>query len=163
MYAYTPDGQTVTAPVALPTNAVKLGSDPIEYVTGLASASADNLALCGYYLVVETTRPADDATTTYDLSYVYDSGTVTQTWTARAKTQAELDADTQAANQSLIETAMDAALAQLTTYINASPPTFTNLASAQTWARQFQTAFQQVCVYQRQEIRYLRGDFDGST
>lgn len=68
------------------------------------------LASLGWYEVTETTRPADTETATSDLSYVFADGAVTQTWTVRDKTPAELAADAEQAEAEAREQARDALL-----------------------------------------------------
>ena len=46
----------------------------------------------GYYKVVDTVRPEDDLTTTYDKSIELIADVPTVVWTARDKTQEEIDA-----------------------------------------------------------------------
>lgn len=112
MYAYVPDNQTVESVGRLPSAARRL--DTQEWVLFVATTPVDTLHACGWYAVTEVVRPADDATTTYDLSYMFDgTTTVTQTWTARPKTQVELDADTAAAAQDTRATDLTTAVATL--------------------------------------------------
>lgn len=52
---------------------------------------------CGYFEVVDTPRPDDTATTTHVYSVELVDGTPTVVWAPRPKTQAELDAEAEAA------------------------------------------------------------------
>lgn len=66
-----------------------------------------------WYVVAETTKPADTATITWDAAYTLNGTTVDQTWTQRNKTAAEITAATEAANRASIETALSDSLAAL--------------------------------------------------
>ena len=57
------------------------------------------LAAIGWHLVVTTPKPADTDTTTHDYSVELVAGKPTEVWTARPKTQLEIDEATAAANQ----------------------------------------------------------------
>lgn len=104
---------------SLPASARRL--DNQQWVMGLATASTTLQQACGWYAVTATLRPADTATLTYDRSITLPGGVPTETWTQRAKTQAELDADRRAAN-----TATMTGLADLTTKIAALRSFFTD-------------------------------------
>lgn len=56
------------------------------------------LAACGWYPVIATERPAGTSGITSDRTLVYAAGVVTETWTERPKTPAEIDAAIRAAN-----------------------------------------------------------------
>jgi hypothetical protein len=73
----------------LPRSARRL--DTQEWVMGLAAAGVTLQRACGYYEVVDTPRPADTATTTWDRSLVLETIRPTVRWTERPYTQQELD------------------------------------------------------------------------
>lgn len=127
----------VTTTGSLPNSARRL--DTQEWVMGLATAPVDLQHACGWYEVVETARPADDATTTYDRSITIQNGTPTVTWTARPKTQAELDADTQNTNRATIQQQAATALDTNRTFLAlASPTNAQTLAQVKALTRQNQ-------------------------
>jgi hypothetical protein len=89
------------------------------------------LAGVGWYTVVEATRPADTATTTWDAVFTLTGSVVAQSWVERAKTQAELTAIAAATNESSIETnlaqdmtAMQAIIDATNSTINSSPASY---------------------------------------
>lgn len=65
------------------------------------------LRRCGLLPVATVPKPADTATTTHDLTVELVSGVPTQVWTERPKTQAELDAEADAARFQRAEQARD--------------------------------------------------------
>lgn len=96
MYAHVANG-TVDA----------IGQPPqIVYDAGrwwdLRGATLADLATRGWLPVATTSRPPDTQTTTYDYSVTLVAGVATETWTARPKTQAEIDAATEAATTAAI-------------------------------------------------------------
>lgn len=86
------------------------------------------LAQHGWYEVTLTTRPADTATTTADLSYTYAGGAVTQTWTVRDKTPEELAAEQEQAEQ--VKLAADTEAVVRAMVATAQPP-----ADGQAWTQ----------------------------
>lgn len=66
------------------------------------------LAEVGWYEVAMTERPPDTATTTWEDTYTFDAGTVTQVWTERDKTQQELDLEQEQAAVAAFEEAQAA-------------------------------------------------------
>jgi hypothetical protein len=80
----------------LPLSARRL--DTQEWVMGLAAAGVTLQRACGYYEVVDTPRPADTATTTWDRSLVLETIRPTVRWTERPYTQQELDNRTSSIN-----------------------------------------------------------------
>ena len=89
----------------------------------LRSLDPDALAACGWAVLVETTRPADTATTTSDLSYGVVNGAPTQVWTVRPKTQTELDADTTNTNTASLLAKASRAPTVNSTYLAITSPT----------------------------------------
>ena len=67
----------------------------------------------GVYPVVDNARPADTPTTTWDRSWVVGATDVTETWTERAKTQDELDAEQGRVDQADRKTRLDDILAAI--------------------------------------------------
>ncbi len=80
-------------------------------------------ALCGFVPIVNTARPADTATTTYDRTVALVNSAPTVVWTARPKTQAELDAEAAAVNRTTITTQATAALDANRTFLAITSPT----------------------------------------
>ncbi len=149
MYAQVTDN-AVTSVGGLPNSARRL--DTQEWVMGLATAPTDLQHACGWYEIVDVTRPAEDATTTYDRSVTWDGTNATVTWTARPKTQAELDADTQTTNRTTIQTQAKTALANNRTYLAIATPTTAQMrAQIDALTRQHQGM-----------IRLLLGQLDGT-
>lgn len=71
------------------------------------------LAVHGIYEVVQTPRPDDTATTTHDRDIELVDGVPTVVWTERAKTQAELDAEAEAAAQAERKAILEGAIPSL--------------------------------------------------
>ena len=150
MYAQVTANEVTTTAGRLPGAARRL--DTREWVMGLDTAPTDLQQACGWYTVTDTTRPADDATTTYDRSVTWDGTNATVTWTARPKTQAELDADTQTTNRTTIQTQAKTALANNRTYLAIATPTTAQMrAQIDALTRQHQGM-----------IRLLLGQLDGT-
>ena len=78
---------------------------------------------CGWFKVATVPRPADTPTTTYDRSVIVTLTVPTELWTARNKTQAELDADRDAANNTTIRQQANTALDNNRTYLAIATPT----------------------------------------
>lgn len=139
---------------------------------GLDTAPADLLAATGWAEVVEAERPADTDTTTHDRSVELVDGVPTVVWTERAKTQAELDADTEQGNASAIDTAITNALAELRMMADhpALPvvPSGTHttaqlsnyMRALRDEAQTNRVGIQRLCETLIGTIRLLRGDFD---
>lgn len=150
MYAQVTANEVTTTTGRLPGAARRL--DTREWVMGLATAPTDLQQACGWYAVTDTTRPADDATTTYDRSITIQNGVPTVTWTARAKTAPELANDTANTNRATIQQQAAAALDANRTFLAIASPT-----NAQTLA--------QVKALTRQNqgiIRLLLNQLDGT-
>lgn len=80
------------------------------------------LAKAGWVEAVATTRPADTATQTSDMSWTLNGGKAVQTWTVRAKITAELAADTRATNSGTLTAQAVAAIAANKAWINTTAP-----------------------------------------
>jgi hypothetical protein len=104
-------GDTIQSVGPLPQSARRL--DNGKWVMGIRDASPELRQACGYFAVVRVDRPADTPTTTWERSVVLVAGVPTETWTARAKTQAEIDAQTADANRRAIITAIRGAMTNL--------------------------------------------------
>lgn len=95
------------------------------------------LAVAGWVEAVETPRPADTATDTSDMTWTLTDGKAVQTWTVRPKTPAELQADTEAANEQTIRDKAATALNTNTTFLGiASPTNAQNAAQVKALTRQ---------------------------
>lgn len=98
--------------------------DTGAWVTPLDGAWTDPLAAaCGWLPVVVVARPADTATHTSDYSVTLISGVPTETWTVRAKTQAELDSSAITTNTATLLAKAKAALTVNTTFLGIASPT----------------------------------------
>ncbi len=84
---------------------------------------------CGWFKVVSVARPADTQTQTSDRSVVLVAGVPTETWTVRAKTQAELDYDAAQTNGTTIRSQANTALDSNRTYLAIVSPTATQVAA----------------------------------
>ena len=82
-----------------------------------------NIAPAGWVEVIETTRPDDTATTTTEETVQLVAGVPTRVWTARAKTQAEIDGATIANNESDLVAKAKSALATNAAFLALSAPT----------------------------------------
>jgi hypothetical protein len=127
-YAKVVDDAITETRGSLPNSARRL--DTQEWVMGLATAPLDLQQATGWYEVIETPRPDDTDTTTYDRSIELVGNLPTEVWTARPKTQDELDADAATENRSAIQTnleqdmlAMQAILDATNATINSNPAT----------------------------------------
>ena len=80
-------------------------------------------ALCGFVVIVEPAPPTPSASEVVESSVGLVAGVPTRTHTLRAKTQAELDADTAAANEVTIRTQAATALTANATYLAIASPT----------------------------------------
>lgn len=80
------------------------------------------LTATGWLEVTETARPADTATQTSDMTWTLTGGKAVQTWTVRAKTQAEKDADTRTTNQGTLTAQAVAAITANETWIDNIAP-----------------------------------------
>lgn len=83
----------------------------------------EELAECGWFRVVNVARPADTPTQTTNRSLTLVAGVPTETWTARPKTQAELDNDRDTANAATIRQQANGALDVNRTYLALAAPT----------------------------------------
>lgn len=116
---------TIQSTGRLPESARRIDTD--EWVMGLDTAPPDLLAATGWAEVVDTPRPDDTTTTTHDHSVELVNGTPTVVWTERAKTQDELDAETQQTNEGTLNQRADTAIGDLRTIRDSSG----NLTNAQ--------------------------------
>lgn len=105
---------TIRSVGSLPGSARRL--DTGEWVMGLSSASTDLQEACGYFAVTAVERPADTATTTFDLTVELIAGVPTEVWTERAKTQEELDAEAAADRQATRVMDLTSSVATLRTW-----------------------------------------------
>ena len=80
-------------------------------------------AACGWLPVTVVTRPADTATHTSDYSVTLVGGVPTDTWTARVKTQAEVDAATSSTNEAALLAKAKTALTNNATFLAIASPT----------------------------------------
>jgi hypothetical protein len=115
-------GDTIQAVGPLPQSARRL--DNGNWVMGIRDAPLELQQACGYFAVVRVDRPADTPTTTWERSVVLVAGVPTETWTERAKTQAEIDAQTAETNRQTIIDAvrqqmsnLDAVIADMDAYL----------------------------------------------
>lgn len=77
----------------------------------------------GWVEAIEATRPADTSTQTSDMWWTISGGKATQTWTVRAKTQTELDADTATANATSLREKARTGIAVNDTFLALTSPT----------------------------------------
>ena len=112
--------------------------DTGAWVTPLDGAWTDPLAAaCGWLPVVVVARPADTATHTSDYSVTLISGVPTETWTVRAKTQAELDSSAITTNEAdLIARAKTALTANAAFLALTTPTTAQAVAQVKALTRQ---------------------------
>ena len=82
-----------------------------------------SLTQAGWVEVTENPRPADTATTTSDMTWTLTGGKAVQTWTVRAKTAGELDADIAATNNTTIREQARTALTGNRTFLAVAAPT----------------------------------------
>ncbi len=87
------------------------------------------LNACGWFTVVSVARPSDTQTQTTDRSLTVVAGKPTETWTIRAKTQAELDSDRDAANRATIQQQATTALDNNRTYLAIGSPSAAQVAA----------------------------------
>lgn len=121
MFAFVKDGLIVSTG-GLPTSARRL--DTQAWVMGLDTAGTALRQACGYHAVVEPARPTITSGQTFDPDTIeLVAGTPTRTYHIRAKTQAELDADTAAATAATERDDARAAIAQLDTFLAIGTPT----------------------------------------
>lgn len=119
LYALTTDGQTVTTTATLPRTARR--QDTGQWVTPPDGAWTDALAAaCGWLPVVESPRPADTETHTWEDAYAVDGMTVTQAWVERPWTAEELAAQAATAAWEAQQAADRAALGALATTASAA-------------------------------------------
>jgi creatinine amidohydrolase/Fe(II)-dependent formamide hydrolase-like protein len=104
-------GDTIQAVGPLPESARRLDSG--NWVMGIRDAPTELQRACGYFAVARVDRPADTATTTWERSVVLVAGLPTETWTERAKTQGEIDAQAAETNQRAAITAVRNSMANL--------------------------------------------------
>lgn len=115
MYALVVDDAVVSTG-RLPASARRL--DTQEWVMGLATATVDLQQACGYLEVDEPARPTVTAQQTFDPDTIeLVAGVPTRVFHVRAKTQAELDADTADADTRAERDQAKAAVAQLDQFI----------------------------------------------
>lgn len=105
-----------------------IGTPPEKWFDGtrwwdLRTLDPATLATAGWYLVTETTRPNDTASTKYVASYTLTGSNVTQSWVATPKTADEIAQDTASANYSEL-------LAKIPTAIANNITAITNLQTA---------------------------------
>jgi hypothetical protein len=79
-------------------------------------------ALCGFVPIIDTARPADTASVTYDRSIGLPAGLPTVVWTQRPKTAGELAADTAQTVRADIESRVNAYLAAADTFLALGAP-----------------------------------------
>lgn len=158
-------GDTIQSLGPLPRSARRL--DTGQWVMGLRDAAPEYQQACGYFEVVRVDRPADTATTTHDRSVTLVGGVPTETWTERAKTQAEIDAETSAANEAAIRQAVKDALGTLnliitdmSDYLALANP---NNAAIAAQVKDNAQAIREVARNQRRLIRLVAGEvLDGT-
>ena len=80
-------------------------------------------ALCGFVVVVETVAPVATAAQVVESAVTLPGGVPTRTWSVRAKTPDEVDADTREANRSTIETRARNAITTNAAFLAIGAPT----------------------------------------
>ena len=109
----------------LPSSARRL--DDGQWVMDLPTAQLATQQACGWFQVVQTTRPPDTATTTSDSSVELVDGYPTVVWTSRPKTTAEIDADTARAARTGEDDRARQIIGVLHEYLAIESPTATQL------------------------------------
>lgn len=92
------------------------------------------LAKAGWVEATTTTRPADSATDTSDMSWTLTGGKAVQTWTVRAKTAEEQQADAEQAARAKLVTDLRAGTAAIVAAKNAATADALVAATAKTQA-----------------------------
>lgn len=113
-------------------------------------------ALCGFVAVVETAAPVVTAAQVAESTVTLPGGVPTRTWSVRAKTQPEIDADTPAANRVTIETRARNAATVNATFLAIGAPT-----NAQVLA-QTKALTRQVNALLRLQLSDLLADITGT-
>ena len=90
---------------------------------GLAFGTVAEQQACGWYVVVETAAPTVTASQVAESTVTLPGGVPTRTWTVRAKTQAELDADLGQTNRTTIETQARTAYTNNRAFLAIATPT----------------------------------------
>lgn len=170
MFAHVVNGK-IRRVGSMPPSARRLDSN--DWVLGLGSASAKTLAACGWFDVVESVKPDDTDTHTFDRSVEMVGGVPTVVWVERPWTTAELSAIADRANRSAIDDAITAAIDELDRITSADPvpavPSGT-LTTAQLSGvvramrgsvQQNREGVQRVARTLKHTVRMVRGDFDG--
>lgn len=131
-YALIVNG-TIQTIGGLPAAARRIDSG--EWVCPVGGAwTAPQIAACGYVQVVGVARPADTDATTYDYSVTLVAGVPTETWTARPKTQSEIDYATQTTTRSDILQQLADGVAQIQTVRAAASSDIATADAAQSQA-----------------------------
>lgn len=99
-YALVEEG-IINAVGGLPRSARRLDND--DWVMNLREASINLQEDCGYFPIIDTARPSDTATTTFDRTVEMVGVDPTVVWTERNKTVEELSSDNNETNRSDIE------------------------------------------------------------
>lgn len=171
MYALVRNNTILKQQTTLPESETLI-SDPGTWVTGLQYKSVEVQRSTGWYEIIETTRPTNTATDTFDRTLSWNGSEVTETWVQRSKTAAELESERLAVNSIEIEQAIVNAISQLDTLIAApAVPTVASgtLSTAQLSnslrtmrdvIQQNRTGIQDAALILKRTIKLVRGDYD---
>jgi len=88
------------------------------------------LATVGWFPVTEVTRPADTASTTWDVAYTLNGSVVVQSWVERPKTAEEIAAALAASNSNTIRQLLTDTLPALETITNTTNANMTGNTAA---------------------------------
>ena len=96
----------------------------------LRTLNLATLAIVGWFPVTEVTRPADTASTTWDVVYTLNGSVVVQSWVERPKTAEEIAAALASSNSNTIRQLLTDTLPTLETITNTTNAAMTGNTAA---------------------------------
>ena len=120
----------------------------------LRTRDLPTLSIVGWFPVVESQRPVDTASMTWEPVFTFAVAEVVQTWAQIPKTPEQLAAEADATARATIEQALDAALVTLQTVIDDTNPNINSNPAAR---------IKDLARAQRRTIRLLIRRFDGTS